>query len=130
VPIVTVPVEEAPLSTDVGLKVTPVTAGGSNVRVAVFVPFRVAVMTGLAVALTPVVETVNVPVVCPDGMVIVAGTVAAALFDERATTVPAAGAGALTVTVPVVMVPLLMLVGLKTTEATELTRTLRAIVPV
>lgn len=59
----------------------------------------------------------------------VAGTVAAALPDERVTTVPAAGAGALIVTVAVEVVPLLMLVGLKTMDATELARMLSAIVP-
>jgi hypothetical protein len=50
---------------------------------------------------TPVVVTVNVPVVDPAATVIVAGTVAAALPEVKLTASPPVGAGPLRVTVPV-----------------------------
>ena len=51
-------------------------------------------------ALTPVVETENVPVVLPAGIVTLAGTEAtAALLLESATTIPPAGAAENRVTV-------------------------------
>jgi hypothetical protein len=49
----------------------------------------------------PSVVTVNVPVVAPDGTVIVAGTVALAFADVNATGNPPTGAGLEMVTVPV-----------------------------
>jgi len=52
------------------------------------------------------VETPKVPVVCPDGIVTAAGTVAAELLLDRPTCIPPAGAGAANVTVPVAFWPL------------------------
>jgi len=47
------------------------------------------------------VETANVPLVCPCGMVTLAGTEAAGLLLDKLTNTPAAPAGADKVTVPV-----------------------------
>lgn len=47
------------------MKVKPVTAGGSRVKVADFVPFSTALIAAVVLVLTPVDDTVNVPVVCP-----------------------------------------------------------------
>jgi hypothetical protein len=47
------------------------------------------------------VETGNVPVVCPTGIVMDAGTVAAGLLLARFTCTPLAGAAEASVTVPV-----------------------------
>lgn len=48
-------------------------------------PFAVAVIVAVAGAATTAVETVNVPVVAPAATVTVAGTVAEATLDFRAT---------------------------------------------
>jgi len=93
IPKVTVPVELFPPMTGFGLRETPVMVGGFTVRVAVslFVP-KAAVMVAVVIVVTEAVLTVNVAVVAPEGTVTVAGTVAAALFDERLMEYPAAGA--------------------------------------
>ena len=111
---VTVPVDVLPPTTTVGLTVRVVSAGELTVRVAVLETLpSVAVITGEAVVATAEVETVNVAVVSPDKTVTDAGTVAAAVLPLlRDTTTPAAGAGPLTVTVPVDPVPPITAVGL------------------
>ena len=83
-PSVTVPVELFPPMTALGLSETPVIAGGLTVRFAVvlFVP-KVAVMTAVVTLVTVVVLAVKVAVVAPAATATDAGTVAAALFDER-----------------------------------------------
>jgi hypothetical protein len=67
-------------------------------------------------AVTAVVVTVKVAVVVPAGTVTLAGTVAAALLSDNVTTVPAEGAGPLSVTVPVEEVPPVTLDGLRVSE--------------
>ena len=65
--------------------------------------------------LAPTVEVVavNVPVVAPAATVTEAGTVTAALPEERATTRPPAGAALVIVTVPVELTPPATVAGLK-----------------
>jgi hypothetical protein len=76
-----------------------------------------ALRVTLVVALTALVVTVNVAEVLPEATVTDAGTVAATVFElVSVTTVPAAGAGPVSVTVPVtaVVLPPFTLVGLTT----------------
>lgn len=80
--------------------------------------FRSANTFDCAVAVTALVETVNVAVVEPAGTVSVAGTVAG-LMAESWTTAPADGAGALSVTVAVDDDPLGTLVGLSESPVTQ-----------
>src|SRR5215216_2202077 len=65
------------------------------------VPLAVAEIAAEVLAVTLVVETVNVALVSPAGTLMLAGTVAAAMPLERATAVPPAGAAEVSVTVPV-----------------------------
>jgi hypothetical protein len=65
---------------------------------------------------TAIVVTVNVAVVLPARTVTVAGTVAAALFLDKATEIPPLGAALVKVTVPVEEVPPVTLVGLTETD--------------
>jgi hypothetical protein len=119
----TVPVDEVPAITDVGLTVTPLPAalsvGAFTVKVAVLVtPYVPDMVTDVLLA-TGVVATVNVAVVAPAATVTLAGTCAAAvLLLDRATTAPPVGAGALNVTVPVDELPPVTDVGFKLTELT------------
>lgn len=69
-------------------------------------------------AVTPVVDTVNVPVVAPARIVAVAGTVAEALPEESATVKPPTGAGLLIVTVPAEVPPPATEVGVSETPVT------------
>jgi hypothetical protein len=64
-------------------------------------PPELAVIVAAVVEFTGVVVTVNDPVVCPDGMVIVPGTVADPLSLFRLTVTPPGPAGEDSVTVPV-----------------------------
>jgi hypothetical protein len=92
-------------------------AAGVTVSTAVCetLSFEAEMLTAVEEA-TPRVETLKVAVLAPAETVTVAGTVAAAVFEEvSATTVPPAGAGPLRVTVPVEGVPLTTLVGLTET---------------
>ncbi|HWD38581.1 MAG TPA: hypothetical protein VG944_07010 [Fimbriimonas sp.] len=110
--IVTVPVEVDPPTTDVGETVTPVTAGGVIVSVAVFVTeLFVAVMVAVVLEATAVVVTVNVPVVEPEGTTTELGTVADPELLLSATAKPVEGAAEVSVTVPVDDVPPATLVG-------------------
>jgi hypothetical protein len=112
--IVTVPVDVAPPSTDVGFNVTPVTSGPSTVSVAVteVVPV-VAVIVSVLFVPTAVVETVKVPVVAPAATVTVAGTVADGSLEDKATERPPVGAAPFSVTVPLEDVPPLTVVGFR-----------------
>ena len=77
-------------------------AGGLTVRVAVLLDAPiVAVMMGETALATAVVAMLNVAEDAPCATVTVAGRVAAALLDARFTTLPPAGAGPVSVTVPV-----------------------------
>ena len=67
--------------------------------------FNVPVMITVVFAFTPLVPTVKVAEVWPDGTITFVGTVAAGLLLERATVVPPAPAGPVRVTVPVDGVP-------------------------
>ena len=60
-------------------------------------------------------DTVNVPVVDPAGIVMLEGTVAILLLLERFIVAPPAGAGAVKVTDPVEVRPLLTVVGFSVT---------------
>jgi len=82
---VTVPVEDVPPATEVGLRLTLLTPAVVTARFALEVEVSGAVAVMLAVALltTGVVDTVNVPVFEPAATVTVPGTVAAALPDVR-----------------------------------------------
>ena len=66
---------------------------------------------------TPVVRS-NVPLLSPAAIVNVAGTVTAAVFDERVTVVPPGAAGISSVTVPETVAPESMFAGTVTNEGT------------
>jgi hypothetical protein len=94
-------------------------AGGLTVRVAVLLDApMVAVMTGETALATAVVVMVNVADVALCATVTVAGRVAAALLDARVTTLPPAGAGPVSVTVPVEDAPPARDVGFSVTLLT------------
>ena len=71
----------------------------------------VAVMVAMVWLPTAVVLTVNWPLVEPCGITMLSGTVAEPLLLERLTRMPPAGAGALSVTVPVEGFPPVTVVG-------------------
>ena len=118
---VTVPVADAPPTTDVGLiaMLDRLTAAGLTVKFAVNVSPRVAEMITAVAAETAVVVTVKVSVVDPAGTVTVAGATAAALLDESVTTSPPVGAGLEIVIVPVVGLPAVTTVGDRETPTSE-----------
>ena len=66
--------------------------------------------------LTPLVETLNVAVFCPEATLTEAGTLAELVLLERETEVPPLPAGPLRVTVPILGVPPGTVVGLSETE--------------
>lgn len=115
---VTVPVEELPPRTDVGLTVTELRVAAVTVKVAAFVPvaYEAVMLTAVSVA-TGEVLTTNVAVVAFAAMMTLDGTLATGLLLlARAICAPAAGAGPFNVTVPVDDVPPRTEVGLKVTE--------------
>jgi hypothetical protein len=120
---VTVPVEVAPLTTEVGLRLRAEMAAPAVLtdRMAVFTPlYEAEMVTGVEVE-TESVVIVNVPVVAPAAMVTVAGTFAAdVLSDESATTAPVVGgAGELSVIVAVEDAPEMTEVGFSVRFETE-----------
>jgi hypothetical protein len=82
-------------------------------------PLHVAEMLAEVVAPTEDVLIGNVPVIDPAPTVTLAGTTAAASLLYRVTTAPPAGAGPVSVTVPVAEAPPVRLAGLNATELTE-----------
>src|SRR5512146_967253 len=95
----TVPVLVVPPVTDVGLRVRAIARTASlAVRL---VPPALAVTVTVVPELTPLVWMRNVTLRAPAGTVTLAGTRAAPLLLESATTIPPGGALALSVTVPV-----------------------------
>jgi len=117
---VTVAVDEPPPVTDAGLSPTELGTGVVTVKPALCVEPRVAEIMRDVLPTTGLVVTVNVAVVAPALTLTEAGTCAAAvLLLRRATTAPLAGAGALSVTVPVDELPPTTKDELTVTEATE-----------
>ena len=116
---VTAPVEGDPPVTLVGFSVSEARVGpgggwGVTVSEAVCVTpaYDAEIVTGVELA-TAIVVTCTVARVSPAATVMLAGTVAAeVLLLDRETTVPAVGAGPLSITVPVDGLPPLTLVGL------------------
>ncbi len=99
-----------------GDTVSDATASGKIVSVVVCViPASVAVIVADVRLETAVVVTVNVAVVAPAATVTEPGTVALVLPEERLTTVPAEPAGPFNVTVPVVVKPPVIELGLSDT---------------
>ena len=99
---VTVPIDELPPVTDVGLTVTALSAAGLIVKVACTVfPLKVADSVDVVVVVTTLVVTVKVAVVEPANTVTLPGVWAAELLSDRVTTTPPEGAGPFSVTVPV-----------------------------
>jgi hypothetical protein len=88
----------------------------ASVPVAV-VPFALAAISTLRVAVTAVVVTLNVTNVLPLGTFTVAGTVAATFDDVSCTVVPAAGATPVSVTVPMEVLPPRTAAGANVTDA-------------
>jgi len=96
----------------------PVTVLGLSVNVAVLAAWTVIVVVTewpdgkIAVSVTVVsfatedVDTRKRPVLDPPATGVLDGTLAAALFEDNATLTPPAGAAALSVTVPIVLLPL------------------------
>jgi hypothetical protein len=113
---VTVPVEEVPPITTLGVRVTELNAAAKTFNVAAFVEPYVPEIANAVLAATALVITVKVVVVAPAATVTPAGTSATAvLLLDRVTTAPPAGAGLLSVTVPVEEVPPRTEVGLRIT---------------
>jgi hypothetical protein len=113
---VTVAVLLAPPVTVVGdrdrLPMAPWTGSGALiVRFALTELALVALMDAIVCEATVVVFTVKLPVVWPAAMIMLAGTVADAEPLPRVTETPPAGAGALRVTVPVLLEPPVTVVG-------------------
>ena len=120
---VTVPVAFViPPETLGGFKVRDTIDNGLTVSVAVADPFNVAVITGLATAVTTRDVTVNVAVVAPAATVTLAGTVAAVVMLLNSVTVLCAAvptAGVLSVTVAVEFAdPPKALIGFSVSDAT------------
>jgi hypothetical protein len=116
---VTVPADEVPPTTGVGLTLAELTTGASTVSPALCVPLKVAETVTVVLLATGLVLIVNVAVVAPPATVTLAGTVAAAvLLLLSVTTAPPAGATALSVTVPVDEAPPVTVLGLRVTELT------------
>jgi hypothetical protein len=115
---VTVPVEDSPPMTAAGARPTEVRTGACTVRVAVRLTLaKEAVIVTDAFESTATVVAVKVAVVAPAATVTDAGTWAAAvLLEVSVTTAPPAGAGPLSVAVPVEGLPPMTEVGTRPTE--------------
>jgi hypothetical protein len=113
----TLPVEEVPPVTVVGLTASDETRGGITVSEAVRDPMYEAVMMTVVAVATGLVVTVNAAVVPPWGTVTVPGTEATAALLLRDTAAPPAGAGPFRVTVPMEEVAPVTLVGLSPSDA-------------
>jgi hypothetical protein len=116
---VIVPVELIPPNPEVGDKIKLLRTGPEMARGALaFVPFAAAVMLAVALGETATVETFTVAVFDPAANLTVAGTVAAALSDDRLTVYPFEGAVLAKVIVATDGAPPSTPVGLRVTEAT------------
>ena len=109
---VTLPMEEELPTTVVGLSVKAVRVAGLIVRLAVFdALYSVPVIVADTEVATGMVVTVNVAEVAPAATTTEVGTVAPRLFELRATVLPPAGAGPVSVTVPAELAPPVTEVG-------------------
>lgn len=110
--MVTVPVDALPPITVVGDKLSPMSVGGLIVNVPVTdLPLTVAVIVEVVFAATGVALTVKVPLDEPAGTVKLVGTVALDELELNATDNPAVGAGKVSDTVPVELLPPISDVG-------------------
>jgi hypothetical protein len=110
---ITVPVEEAGPTNELGLRDRLCTPMGRTVSVEVFVTVpSVALMVPVCVVVTGTVVMVNVLLVTPAGIVTLAGGRAAARLSEIVTFTPPAGAGAASATVPVMLLQPATVMGL------------------
>jgi hypothetical protein len=118
---VTVPVEFAPPTTDVGFNDRAESVAGLTVIVApACMPPYVPEIFTVPVAVTAEVVTVNVAVVRPAATVTLAGTCATlVLLLDKVTATPPTGAAPLKVTVPVDELPPIRVVGLTVKEESE-----------
>lgn len=118
VPIVTVPLEVFPPTTDAGLRVKPVMTGGLTVSDADSeTPFKLPVIVTDVCAETVRVLIANAACVLPAGIVIETGTVAALKLLESFTIIPPVGAAPERVAVPVEDVSPTTVDGFTVTEA-------------
>lgn len=103
---VTVPIADVPPVIVLGTIERLTSTAGVIVSVVVLeIEPWVAVIVAVEVEATPLVLTVNVPVICPAATVIVAGTDALELFDESETITPPGPAADARVTDPTELVP-------------------------
>ena len=109
------PVAGNPAVTVVGDNTSELSAATLMVKVAFLLTPNVAVIVAEVEDPTPVVVAVKVAVRLPAATVTLAGTCTAELLSERVTTVPPAGAGPFSVTVPVDELPPTTVVGLNPT---------------
>jgi len=109
---VTVPVAETPPKTVVGDTDSELSDGALTVSEAVIVTAAaVAEIVAVAFVATGIVATLNVAEVAPAATGTVEGTVTPVVSEESVTTVPAVGAGALSVIVPMAEAPPMTEVG-------------------
>lgn len=118
---VTVPVDEVPPITVVGLMLRPESPAGFTVNVPLELwPFKDAMTAAWVDASTPMVATVKVAVVCPARTVTLEGKDTAFEAEANATVRPPFPAGASSVTVPVEFLPPTTVLGLKDTLDTSM----------